>query len=138
LRKEVRELRLSTEARTVCIRSVNLTPVRPGMRREHVVRDPNGRAAASLGQRSAVSRELVSYAHGCIEPQHAPVEVQLGKRTITVLPDLLRHCPTSIPTSHHLFVSIGGAMEDLGHAARKMRRECRRPAGGGYTGKVRK
>ena len=42
---------------------------------------------------------------------------RLQDRSITVEPDLARRCPVVDPDDHHLFVSLGCAVENMSHAA---------------------
>ncbi len=46
-----------------------------------------------------------------------PWKFQLEDKTISILPDFSRRCPSVDPDDHHLFVSLGCAAENLAQAA---------------------
>lgn len=69
--------------------------------------------------RSGLMRELVRCA--TLAPSSHNTQCwrfRLQDRSITVEPDLARRCPVVDPDDHHLFVSLGCAVENMSHAAR--------------------
>ena len=72
--------------------------------------------AASSGE--VLQRELVRYATLAANSHNTqPWRFRLEIDRITVLPDLTRRCPVVDPDDHHLFVSLGCAVENLVLAA---------------------
>lgn len=70
------------------------------------------------GNQAALPRELVRYA--TLAPSSHNTQCwtfRLAENTISILPDLSRRCPAVDPDDHHLFVSLGCAMENLSQAA---------------------
>lgn len=76
----------------------------------------HGRSDA--GVESALLRELVRYATLAPSSHNTQCwKFRLQDRSISILPDFSRRCPTVDPDDHHLFVSIGCAAENLIQAA---------------------
>lgn len=72
----------------------------------------------SSGDKAALLRELVRYATLAPSSHNTQCwKFHLEDRSISILPDLSRRCPTVDPDDHHLFVSIGCAAENLIQAA---------------------
>lgn len=70
------------------------------------------------GDRGALLRELVRYATLAPSSHNSQCwKFRLGERAITIEPDLARRCPAVDPDDHHLFVSLGCAVENLAQAA---------------------
>jgi hypothetical protein len=68
--------------------------------------------------RSELMRELVRCA--TLAPSSHNTQCwrfRLQDRSITVEPDLTRRCPAVDPDDHHLFISLGCAVENMSHAA---------------------
>ena len=66
----------------------------------------------------ALQRELVRCA--CLAPNSHNTQAwkfRLEQAAISVLPDLARRTPVVDPDDHHLFVSLGCAIENMAHAA---------------------
>jgi nitroreductase len=64
------------------------------------------------------SAELVRYATLAANSHNTqPWKFSLGERQIRISPDLTRRCPSVDPDDHHLFASLGCAVENLVHAA---------------------
>lgn len=69
--------------------------------------------------RNALMRELVRCASLAPSSHNTQCwRFRLEDRSITVEPDLTRRCPVVDPDDHHLFVSLGCAVENMSHAAR--------------------
>lgn len=67
---------------------------------------------------AALLRELVRYATLAPSSHNTQCwKFRIEDRSISVLPDLARRCPTVDPDDHHLFVSLGCAAENLIQAA---------------------
>jgi hypothetical protein len=67
---------------------------------------------------AALQRELVRYATLAPSSHNTQCwKFALAPRAITLLPDLARRCPVVDPDDHHLFVSLGCAVENLAQAA---------------------
>ncbi|MDP4076340.1 Tat pathway signal protein [Acidovorax sp. A1169] len=74
--------------------------------------------ASELNGPMAVQRELVRYATLAPSSHNTQCwKFRMEDKAITILPDLSRRCPAVDPDDHHLFVSLGCAAENLGHAA---------------------
>lgn len=72
----------------------------------------------AAGSGFALQRELVRYATLAANSHNTqPWRFRLEPDRITVLPDLTRRCPVVDPDDHHLFVSLGCAVENLVLAA---------------------
>ncbi len=70
------------------------------------------------GSSLKLSRELVRYATLAPSSHNTQCwQFALQDQAITVLPDLSRRCPAVDPDDHHVFVSLGCAVENLAHAA---------------------
>jgi hypothetical protein len=68
---------------------------------------------------SSVLRELVRYATLAANSHNTqPWQFRLSDRTILVLPDPRRRLPTVDPDDHHMFASLGCAVENIVQAAR--------------------
>lgn len=77
-----------------------------------------GRAASEA---SAVMRELVRYATLAPSSHNTQCwKFRLGEQSVSILPDYQRRCPIVDPDDHHLFVSLGCAVENLVQAASAM------------------
>lgn len=66
----------------------------------------------------ALKRELVR--HACLAPNSHNTQAwkfRIEEAAISVLPDLARRTPVVDPDDHHLFVSLGCAVENMAHAA---------------------
>ncbi len=75
-----------------------------------------GIGGAAYGQELA--RELVRFATLAPSSHNTQCwKFALEDRSITILPDLSRRCPAVDPDDHHVFVSLGCAVENLAHAA---------------------
>lgn len=82
-------------------------------------------AAARVWRHSALEtgagdlRELVRYATLAASSHNTqPWRFELGPRSITIRPDFSRRCPAVDPDDHHLYASLGCALENLLLAAR--------------------
>jgi len=67
---------------------------------------------------AAIGRELVRYA--TLAPSSHNTQCWrfgIEPQAITIVPDFARRCPAVDPDDHHLFVSLGGAAENLAQAA---------------------
>jgi nitroreductase len=63
-------------------------------------------------------RELVRYATLTANSHNTqPWKFRVEERRITIAPDTARQCPVVDPDDHHLFASLGCAVENLVHAA---------------------
>src|SRR6266568_1166615 len=63
-------------------------------------------------------RELVRFATLAANSHNTqPWTFAVGDNEITVAPDFHRRCPAVDPDDHHLFASLGCAVENLAHAA---------------------
>jgi hypothetical protein len=63
-------------------------------------------------------RELIRYATLAANSHNSqPWKFTADGRRITIAPDYARRCPAVDPDDHHLFVSLGCAVENLVHAA---------------------
>jgi Nitroreductase family len=63
-------------------------------------------------------RELIRYATLAANSHNTqPWKFTADGRRITIAPDYTRRCPAVDPSDHHLFVSLGCAVENLVHAA---------------------
>lgn len=72
-----------------------------------------------LGRARSDFEPLVHYATLAASSHNTqPWIFELGAREIKVRPDLTRRCPEVDPDDHHLFVSLGCAVENLAQAAR--------------------
>lgn len=72
-----------------------------------------------LGRARSDFEPLVHYATLAASSHDTqPWIFELGAREIKVRPDLSRRCPEVDPDDHHLFVSLGCAVENLAQAAR--------------------
>jgi len=68
--------------------------------------------------RSDLMRELIRCASLAPSSHNTQCwRFRLQDRSITVEPDLARRCPVVDPDDHHLFVSLGCAVENMSHAA---------------------
>jgi hypothetical protein len=68
---------------------------------------------------TSVLRELVRYATLAANSHNTqPWQFRLSDRTILVLPDPRRRLPTVDPDDHHMFASLGCAVENIVQAAR--------------------
>lgn len=66
-------------------------------------------------------RELVRYATLAANSHNTqPWFFTASDKSITIAPDLTRRCPAVDPDDHHLFASLGCAVENLVHAAAAM------------------
>jgi hypothetical protein len=76
-------------------------------------------AGPSVGIEGAPrARELVRYATLAPSSHNTQCwKFALADKSITILPDLSRRCPAVDPDDHHLFVSLGCAVENLVQAA---------------------
>lgn len=69
-------------------------------------------------QPSMRDREIVRYATLAANSHNSqPWLFALSADGITIAPDLSRRCPAVDPDDHHLFASLGCALENLSHAA---------------------
>jgi nitroreductase len=74
--------------------------------------------AGGLADRSSRLLELVRYATLAASSHNTQCwKFRVEERAISVLPDLSRRCPAVDPDDHHLFVSLGCAVENLLQAA---------------------
>ena len=63
-------------------------------------------------------RELIRYATLAANSHNTqPWKFTASERRVTIAPDYARRCPAVDPTDHHLFVSLGCAVENVVHAA---------------------
>ena len=68
---------------------------------------------------AAVEQELVRYATLAANSHNTqPWRFRLADRAILVLPDTVRRLAAVDPDDHHLFASLGGAVENIAEAAR--------------------
>lgn len=68
---------------------------------------------------TALQRELVRYATLAAYSHNTQCwKFKLEEGLITILPDWERRCPAVDPDDHHLYVSLGCAMENLLQAAK--------------------
>ena len=75
-------------------------------------------ARAGEGDKPAILRALVRYATLAPSSHNTQCwKFHIEARSISVLPDFSRRCPAVDPDDHHLFVSIGCAVENLVQAA---------------------
>jgi hypothetical protein len=71
-----------------------------------------------LGDSPSILRELVRYATLAASSHNTQCwKFRAEERAISILPDLSRRCPAVDPDDHHLFVSLGCAIENLIQAA---------------------
>jgi hypothetical protein len=88
-------------------------------------RDAEAWAAAIDAQRQALTpaagsqaqRELIRYATLAASSNTQPWLFAVTPETMTIAPDLTRRCPVVDPDDHHLFASLGCAVENLVQAA---------------------
>lgn len=74
--------------------------------------------AGGRADRSSLLLELVRYATLAASSHNTQCwKFRVEERAILVLPDLARRCPAVDPDDHHLFVSLGCAVENLLQAA---------------------
>lgn len=74
--------------------------------------------AGGRADRSSVLLELVRYATLAASSHNTQCwKFRVEERAILVLPDLSRRCPAVDPDDHHLYVSLGCAVENLLQAA---------------------
>lgn len=74
--------------------------------------------AGGRADRSSLLLELVRYATLAASSHNTQCwKFRVEERAISVLPDLSRRCPAVDPDDHHLFVSLGCAVENLLQAA---------------------
>lgn len=74
--------------------------------------------AGGVGDRALLMRELARYA--TLAPSSHNTQcwtLRLQDQAIVIAPDLSRRCPIVDPDDHHLYVSLGCAIENLAHAA---------------------
>lgn len=70
------------------------------------------------GDSSSLLHELVRYATLAPSSHNTQCwKFRIEERSISILPDLSRRCPVVDPDDHHLFVSLGCAVENLIQAA---------------------
>ncbi|MEO5863387.1 MAG: Tat pathway signal protein, partial [Burkholderiales bacterium] len=75
-------------------------------------------AEGSLSDSSSLLHELVRYATLAASSHNTQCwKFRVEERAISILPDLSRRCPAVDPDDHHLFVSLGCALENLSQAA---------------------
>ena len=75
-------------------------------------------AESGKGDSSSLLRELVRYATLAPSSHNTQCwKFRIEERSISILPDLSRRCPAVDPDDHHLFVSLGCAVENLIQAA---------------------
>jgi hypothetical protein len=87
-------------------------------RYEHAVNETRRHGQAGAGDETALLRELVRYATLAPSSHNSQCwKFHLEERSISVLPDFSRRCPAVDPDDHHLFVSLGCAIENLVQAA---------------------
>lgn len=73
---------------------------------------------AELDAPLALERELVRYATLAPSSHNTQCwQFELAQRRITLRPDLTRRCPVADPDDHHLYVSLGCALQNLQLAA---------------------
>jgi hypothetical protein len=85
---------------------------------EDVARNLRRPVTANLSNRALLLRELVHYSTLAPSSHNTQCwKFRLHEDSITIVPDLLRHCPVVDPDDHHIFVSLGCATENLAHAA---------------------
>lgn len=85
---------------------------------EHAVQQTWRHGTGVPSEPSALHRELVRY--GTLAPSSHNTQCWKfapGERSISVLPDFERRCPVVDPDDHHLFVSLGCAVENMVQAA---------------------
>lgn len=74
--------------------------------------------AGGRADRSSLLLELVRYATLAASSHNTQCwKFRVEERAISILPDLSRRCPAVDPDDHHLFVSLGCAVENLLQAA---------------------
>lgn len=74
--------------------------------------------SSSISGDLALQRELVRYATLAPSSHNTQCwKFHIEQNTISVLPDLSRHLPVVDPDDHHLFVSLGCALENLSQAS---------------------
>jgi hypothetical protein len=77
---------------------------------------PVGGRSATLGP--ALVRELVRFATLAPSSHNTQCwKFSPDESGVTILPDLSRRCPAVDPDDHHVFVTLGCAVENLAHAA---------------------
>lgn len=75
-------------------------------------------AESGKGESASLLRELVRCATLAPSSHNTQCwKFRIEERAVSILPDLLRRCPAVDPDDHHLFVSLGCAVENLIHAA---------------------
>ena len=75
-------------------------------------------AEGGLSDRSSLLHELVRYTTLAPSSHNTQCwKFRAEEREISILPDLSRRCPAVDPDNHHLFVSLGCAVENLLQAA---------------------
>jgi hypothetical protein len=75
-------------------------------------------AGALPNNRLAIEHELVRFATLAPSSHNTQCwKFAVQENSITILPDFSRRCPAVDPDDHHLFVSLGCAVENLAHAA---------------------
>jgi hypothetical protein len=85
---------------------------------EDAVRQTRRHTDGSLAGKQALQRELVRYATLAASSHNTqPWKFQLEPGRIVILPDLSRRCPAVDPDDHHLYASLGCAVENLVLAA---------------------
>ncbi|MGQ0696691.1 MAG: Acg family FMN-binding oxidoreductase [Panacagrimonas sp.] len=76
------------------------------------------RSESGVGDGPSLHHELVRYATLAPSSHNTQCwKFRSEDRAISVLPDLSRRCPAVDPDDHHLFVSLGCAVENMLHAA---------------------
>lgn len=84
---------------------------------EDVVRELWRHGQIDRSDAAAVQRELVRYATLAPSSHNTQCwKFKLEARAMSILPDYSRRCPAVDPDDHHLFVSLGCAMENLAQA----------------------
>ena len=76
---------------------------------------------------AATLKEIIRYATMAPSGHNTQCwRFRVGSRSIAIFPDLSRRTPVVDPDDHHLFVSLGCAIENLVQAARASRDPARR------------
>ena len=76
------------------------------------------RTEGNVGDGATLMRELVRYATLAPSSHNTQCwKFGIEANAISILPDLSRRCPAVDPDDHHVFVSLGCAVENLAHAA---------------------
>jgi hypothetical protein len=90
----------------------------PNANYEEAVRTTWRHSSATPPDRVALLRELVRYATLAPSSHNTQCwKFRIKEQAIEIESDLSRRCPAVDPDSHHLFVSLGCAAENLSHAA---------------------